>query len=59
MPVDDIYIVAAILMDMFREEIIFMDPVGYRCSTKKQEGYETYSFYFNKKYPGYKINNYD
>jgi len=59
MPLDNVYKGAAVLYDMFREEYIFCNSLGSRFTTRKQEGYETFSYFFNEKYPGYKIRTVD
>ena len=53
MPVKDVYQVAAVMMSMLREHLIFCDPVGYRYTTNKQEGYLSFTEIFGAKHPGY------
>jgi hypothetical protein len=53
MPVNDVYKVCAILMSLLREHILFCDKVGYKFSTRKQEGFFLFSEIFNEMYPGY------
>ena len=59
MPMDNVYKCAAVLFDMFREEYIFCNALGSHYTTKKQVGYETFSFYFDKNFSGYKIRSAD
>jgi hypothetical protein len=53
MPIRDVYQVAAVMMSMLREHLVFTDLVGYRYTTKKQEGYLSYTEIFIAKHPGY------
>jgi hypothetical protein len=59
MPMDNVYKGIAVLFDMFREEYIYCNALGSRFTTRKQEGYETFSYFFNKMYAGYKIRSAD
>jgi hypothetical protein len=53
MPVNDCYKIAAVIMSMLREHLLFMDKVGYTYTIYKQEGYYTFSEILCQKYPGY------
>ena len=41
------------MMSMLRGNLIFCDPVGYRYTTNKQEGYLSFTEIFEAKHPGY------
>jgi hypothetical protein len=49
------YEIGAILMSMYREDLILSDDVAYQFTTRQHEGFNTFSVNFNKKYKGYGI----
>lgn len=48
----------AVLISIYREDLILSDDVCYQYSTRPREGYFTFSELFRKKYPGYTIDGY-
>jgi len=42
----DVYMVCAILFSLMREELLYSDSVMENWTTKPQEGYHRYSYYF-------------
>lgn len=58
MSVKNPYEAAAVLMSIYREDMILSDEVCYQFTTHKKEGFENFSYHFRKKYPGYAIDSY-
>ena len=54
-PVKNEYECCAILTSLLREDMIFGNDVLSHFTTKRQEGYLTYTEIFNTKFPGYKL----
>lgn len=56
MPISNGYESSAILFSLLREDRIFANEECSHFSTKRQEGFKSYSEIFKAKYPGYKLN---
>ena len=54
-PVRNPYDTAAILMSIYREDMIYTDTVCFQFTTKEREGFDNFSGHFKMKFPGYKV----
>lgn len=49
------YEIGAVIISIYREDMIFSDSVCFQFTTRKHEGFHTFSYHFRQKYPGYGV----